>query len=139
MTYRKALVRTRDDLPLGHWLARQLPPGTSLRTYAEERAIITLTRQVQDAIEDAGLSRAELAVLLGTSRSFVSQVLNGSANMTLKTLGALLWATGRQVDGLESNQIGYKRVPQGQVLHLTIPTSSTAPARPVEARVRTSA
>lgn len=139
MNEKKLLVRTRDDLPLGHWLARQLPPGTSLRTYAEERAIMTLTRQVLDAVEEAGLTRAEIASLLGTSRSFVSQVLNGSANMTLKTLGALLWATGRQVDGLESNQLGYRPVHQGQVLHLTIPTSATAPAGAVETRVRISA
>lgn len=77
-----------------------------MRTYAEERAIINLTRFVNQAVESSDLSRAELANLLGTSRSFVSQVLNGSANMTLKTFGALLWAVGQQVSGVKTEVLG---------------------------------
>ena len=101
-----SIVRTREDLPLGHWMARQLPEGASLRGYAEDRAISALTQVAQDAIDSAGLSRAEVAELLGTSRSYVSQVLNGSTNMTLKTLGALLWAAGQQVGRLETEPVG---------------------------------
>lgn len=99
----------RNDLPIGHWLSRQLPAGTSLRTYAEERAILSVMRDLSEAIESSGLSRAELAELLGTSRSFVSQLLNGSANVTLKTVGSLMWATGQQVSGLKSEPLGAKR------------------------------
>src|SRR5438552_11502927 len=77
MPDQKHFVRTRDDLPPGHWLARQLPTGASLRIYAEERAIINLTRQVQAAIDEAGLSRADLAALLGT-RDRKSTRLNSS-------------------------------------------------------------
>jgi len=126
MTDQKHLVRTRDDLPCGHWLARQLPAGASLRSYAEERAIINLTRQVQMALDAAGLSRAEVAQLLGTSRSFVSQVLNGSANMTLKTLGALMWAAGRQVDGIQSERLGTltPKPTETRVLRFSVPFST---------------
>lgn len=99
-------IHTSDDLAHEHWLARQLPQGTSLRGYTEDRAISILTRAVQDAIDDAGISRSEVARLLGTTKSYVSQVLNGSTNMTLKTLGALLWAAGRQVSDLRSQPIG---------------------------------
>jgi transcriptional regulator with XRE-family HTH domain len=100
------IVRLADDLPREHWISRQLPPGTSLRPFAEDEAISALTSAVQDALDDAGVSRSEAAELLGTTRSYVSQVLNGSTNMTLRTLGALLWASGRQVTGLRTERLG---------------------------------
>ena len=126
MSKTNKVVRTRDDLPPGHWLRRQLPAGASLRTYAEERAIINLTRFVNQAAEASDLSRAELANLLGTSRSFVSQVLNGSANMTLKTFGALLWAVGQQVSGVKTEVLGThaERVDNDNVLRFRVPVSS---------------
>lgn len=133
----KRVIRTTDDLPAHHWMARQLPKGCSLRGYAEDRAVSELTKAVQDALDAAGLSRAEVADCLGTSRSYISQVLNGSANMTLKTLGALLWVSGRQVSGLATEDIG---APQQQkhsstrVFKLRI-TSSTEEGNEAEAIV----
>lgn len=102
----KRLVHTSDDLPQNHWMARQLPPGTSLRAYAEDQAISVLISAVQDAINDAKISRAEIARLLGTTKSYVSQVLNGSPNLTVKSLGALLWAAGREVSELRTVAVG---------------------------------
>ncbi|MEX2178629.1 MAG: helix-turn-helix transcriptional regulator [Gemmatimonadaceae bacterium] len=102
----KNVIRTVDDLPSDHWIARQLPAGTSLRPYAEDEAISAITAAVQDAIKRAGLSRSEVAGLLGTTKSYVSQALNGSTNMTLRTLGALLWAAGRQVRDLWTEPLG---------------------------------
>ncbi len=87
-------------------MARHLPPGVSLRPYAQDEAVSVLTSAVQKAIDDAGLSRADVARLLGTTKSYVSQVLNGSTNMTLKTLGAFLWAAGRQVSALKTDTLG---------------------------------
>lgn len=103
---RRRIVHRVDDLRPNHWMARQLPRGTSLRPYAEDRAISTLTAAVQRAIDEVGMSRKDVADLLGTTKSYVSQVLNGSTNMTLKTLGALLWATGRQVHELVTDPLG---------------------------------
>lgn len=102
----KPLVRTSDDLPPNHWIRRQLPRGTSLRAFAEDEAISALTSAVQSTIDDAGLTRAEVARVLGTTKSYISQVLNGSTNMTLKTLGALLWAAGREVAELRTTELG---------------------------------
>jgi len=103
---RRHPIRTSDDLPHDHWIARQLPRGTSLRPFAEDEAISVLTGAVQDAINNAGMTRAEVARVLGTTKSYVSQVLNGSTNMTLRTFGALLWAAGRQVQGVETAPVG---------------------------------
>jgi predicted XRE-type DNA-binding protein len=120
------LVRTSSDLKPEHWMARQLPPGTSLRGYAEDRAISALTRVVQEAIDNAGLSRADVARVLGTTKSYISQVLNGSTNMTLKTLGALLWATGRQVAELRTEAVGTEMRPGVQfTASITIQSADT--------------
>ena len=102
----KRLIRYSKDLPTDHWLARLVPAEMSLRAYAEDRAVAELTGGVIEAIERAGLTRAEIARLLGTTKSYISQVLNGSTNMTLKTLGALLWAAGREVAELRTAQVG---------------------------------
>ncbi len=100
------IVRTSSDLAANHWMARQLPPDTSLRGYCEDRAVSLVTRAVADAIDRSGLTRSDVARALGTTRSYVSQVLNGSTNMTVKTLGAVLWACGRQVNELCTDTTG---------------------------------
>jgi len=136
----KKPIRTSDDLPRDHWIARQLPAGTSLRSFAEDEAISTITSAVQDAIDKAGLTRAEIARLLGTTKSYISQVLNGSTNMTLRTLGALLWATGREVAELRTEELGapirstvYDSY--GAYHRTTVPQSFTRPfAEPLEWR-----
>lgn len=102
----KRIVRTSSDLPVGHWMRRQLPDETPLRPYAEDRAVSILTGAVVDAIENAGMTRAEVARALGTTKSYVSQVLNGTTNMTLKTLGALFWVAGRQVEDVFTAPMG---------------------------------
>lgn len=100
------IIHTSDDLPRDHWIARQLPAGTSLRPYAEDEAMTVLTSAAEDAIDEAGLTRAQVAELLGNTRSYVSQVLSGRTNMTLKTLGALFWAAGRQIAEIRTEPIG---------------------------------
>jgi hypothetical protein len=109
---KKPVIRISSDLPADHWIARQLPAGTSLRGYAEDRAVSILTGAMLDAVEDAGITRAEIARVLGTTKSYVSQVLNGNTNMTLKTLGALLWAAGRQVEDLRFDILGSAKQPK---------------------------
>lgn len=55
----------------------------------EEEAIIRFTEDVCLAMERAGLSKAELARRLGTSNAYVTKVLRGNANFTLKTMARL--------------------------------------------------
>ena len=124
----KHLIHYSKDLPIDHWLTRLVPPEMSLRAYAEDRAVAELTGTVLETIERAGLTRAEVARLLGTTKSYVSQVLNGSTNMTLKTLGALLWAAGREVGELRTAQMGAPAQPR--VAAIFAFQSATAPQQP---------
>ncbi len=56
------------------------------KVYAREALIMNLTEDFLVAMEKSGISKAELARLLHKSKSFVTQTLGGSRNMTLRTL-----------------------------------------------------
>lgn len=56
--------------------------------------IMDVTEAICDILEREGISRQELANRIGRSKGFVSQVLNGSRNMTLNTLSEIAQALG---------------------------------------------
>jgi transcriptional regulator with XRE-family HTH domain len=68
----------------------QDPEG--MRRYLQERLIVDVTEQLCELIEKKGIKRGELARKLGKSNAYVSQLLNGDANMTLRTMADLFWA-----------------------------------------------
>ncbi len=80
------------------WIERQTTSPESRRMYEEERLILWATEAVAEAMANQGLTRAQLAEALGTSRRNVTQLLSGSRNMTLRTLAALAHACGMRVD-----------------------------------------
>ncbi|MBW2060659.1 MAG: helix-turn-helix transcriptional regulator [Deltaproteobacteria bacterium] len=62
------------------------------RLYNQERVILKVTEALCKYMKDHNVSRVELARKLGKNKSFVSQVLNGGRNLTLRTLADFLWA-----------------------------------------------
>ena len=61
---------------------------------AEELLIAEVTEAIWEAMEEAGCSKTELAQRMGATKGYVSQVLNGSRNMTLRTLADICHALG---------------------------------------------
>ncbi|HEF8785146.1 TPA: helix-turn-helix transcriptional regulator [Providencia alcalifaciens] len=57
-----------------------------------ERLVFNVTEDILIAMEDAGITQHKLANILGKSKSFVSQILNGKRNMTLRTLSNICFA-----------------------------------------------
>jgi transcriptional regulator with XRE-family HTH domain len=93
------------------WLSKQFPDLNDQREYAQERCIVALTESLGALIESAGISRAELAKRINRSKGYVSQVLSGSRNMTLRTLADIAWACGQEIGGLQSAPLGIANVP----------------------------
>lgn len=56
------------------------------RAYLQEGLILDVTEQIWAALSEKGITRKDLAEALQTSSANVSQLLNGSRNMTLRTL-----------------------------------------------------
>jgi transcriptional regulator with XRE-family HTH domain len=67
------------------------------RLVAQEMLIESATEKLLELMEREGVSKAELARRIGKSRPFITQVMDGSRNMTLRTVADLAFALGHQL------------------------------------------
>ena len=56
------------------------------RLVRQEDLILEVTNRLTEALEAAGVTKAELAKRIGRSPGFVSQVFGGGRNLTLRTI-----------------------------------------------------
>ena len=63
-----------------------------------ERLIVAVTERILLMMRRENFSKAELARRLGKSKSFVSATLDGSRNLTLRTLSSIAYALNLRVD-----------------------------------------
>jgi transcriptional regulator with XRE-family HTH domain len=82
-----------DEL-LKNWVNES---AENARLFAEEGLIIEVAEAVYQAMEAKDMSKAELAGALGKSKAYVSQLLSGSRNMTLRTLADIAAALRMRV------------------------------------------
>ena len=77
----------------------------------EESALAAAQSTIQNAVSKTGISRAEMARRMGRDRSFVSRILNGSHNLTIKTMARSLAVCGLRFASNRShlNGIGPRR------------------------------
>lgn len=66
------------------------------RLVAQELLITEVTEAIWEAIEAEGITKTELANRMGATKGYVSQLLSGSRNMTLRTLSDICRALGRK-------------------------------------------
>lgn len=82
-----------------------MPRFSSLTIDKRRRTYVRLIGEIHEALNQAlaeehqtrGLTKADIARLLGKNRAFVTRKLNGSSNMTLETLADLAYALNRPV------------------------------------------
>jgi transcriptional regulator with XRE-family HTH domain len=67
------------------------------RMVQEESLILEATELIEEILEKTGLNRKELADKLGRSKGFITQILSGDRNMTLRTLAAFAFALDHRV------------------------------------------
>lgn len=72
------------------------------RTYdllvEQETLIADATELICQAMDVGGINRQDLATRLGKSKGFVSQILTGERNMTLRTLADVMFALGHRFE-----------------------------------------
>jgi transcriptional regulator with XRE-family HTH domain len=66
------------------------------KTFERERVLFEASELIASAMEEEGLTRAELARRLGTHKSYITQLLNGKENMTLAKVSDVLFELKRQ-------------------------------------------
>ena len=62
-----------------------------------EDLVLDVTEQLYRRMQERGMRPSELAKRLGVSRAFVSQLLNGKSNMTLRTLVGVAFALSLRI------------------------------------------
>ncbi|MCG5516377.1 MULTISPECIES: helix-turn-helix domain-containing protein [unclassified Ectothiorhodospira] len=80
---------------LDRWAAES---PENARLVAQERLITQVTEALWQEMEEAGVNKADLAARMGTTRGYVSQILSGSRNMTLRTLSDICFALRKEAD-----------------------------------------
>jgi transcriptional regulator with XRE-family HTH domain len=68
------------------------------RLLAQETLLLEAQEMVVELMQTAHMNRGQLARALGKSNGFVTQLLSGERNMTLRTLADLAGATGHRVE-----------------------------------------
>jgi transcriptional regulator with XRE-family HTH domain len=66
------------------------------RLLAQERLILQATERILELMQQQNVTRTELARRLGKSKSWISQLLAGEANFTLRTLADVFAALGKR-------------------------------------------
>lgn len=67
------------------------------KLYAVEHLIADTAQMLSDLLQRRNLKKADLARMLNKTPAFVSQLLNGKANMTIRTLAEVIHALGAHV------------------------------------------
>lgn len=65
-----------------------------LLDWHQERSILEVTELLCDIMKKHGVARLDLAKRIGKSKGFISQLLDGTANMTIRTMSDMFVALG---------------------------------------------
>lgn len=69
--------------------------GEEMRLFQQERAILEFTEMVCERMGQLGVNRAELARRMGKTKGYATQLLDGQANLTIRTMSDILFALSR--------------------------------------------
>jgi transcriptional regulator with XRE-family HTH domain len=95
------------------------------RGLRQEELIVEVTEALARALRTSGLKQADLADSLGKTKGFVSQIMGGGNNLTLRTLADVSGAIGCRVQ--------VKLVPENKCAVARIEDWNKRPAREAEA------
>ncbi len=91
------------------WLDEEIAAwGTDLE-FVFEGVLLDVNERVCQLMERKSVSRAELARRLGKSRAYVTRLLNGLPNVTLKTLTQIAIALGEGIEVFVPSSIAEER------------------------------
>lgn len=91
---------------IGDWLHAAESDPQLMAIRQQEELIVQITELISIAMEKRGVSKADIAQRLGKSRPFVTQVLSGEANLTLRTIADMFTAMGLEMC------VGYRDIPE---------------------------
>lgn len=79
-------------------IAKRILDAQGSSDYQFERVVVDLTETICEIMAEKGITRTELATRMGKSKPWVTKVLRGDQNMTLKTVVSILWELGYRTE-----------------------------------------
>lgn len=79
------------------WIRRLEQTADGRRLMEQERLIVEVAETLSRLMDEHGISRAELARQLGKTPAFVTKLLSGENNFTLRTLSDIAFAMERSI------------------------------------------
>jgi len=67
------------------------------RSFQQEAAIYEITELIEKRLSNLGISRSELAAKLGKTKGWVTQLLDGESNKTIRTVADVFAVLGRSL------------------------------------------
>jgi len=64
------------------------------KLYLEERLILRVTNVISGCMEEQNVKKVDLAERVGCSKGYITQILDGTANLTLRTISNVLFELG---------------------------------------------
>ena len=78
---------------MGQALIGRLPYESEEMKFAlQEELILEVTEAIAGLMQEKHMKKKDLAQRLGRSKGYITQLLNGRANMTLRTIADVFWA-----------------------------------------------
>jgi len=65
-----------------------------MRLFQQEGLILEVTELIYKLMEEKKISKADLSKKLDTGKGHITQLLDGTRNMTLRTISDFMWALG---------------------------------------------
>lgn len=87
----------KKEKPVAEQFKEMLERAEKRDSYHVEAAKFEISEQVYVAMQEIGMSEAELARRLGVSRAYVNKILKGAANLTIESLVKIGRALGREI------------------------------------------
>lgn len=118
------------------WMARLTDTLEKRRSFEQELAVFNATELLSGVMEERGMTKADLARLLGTSRANVTNMLSGRRNLTVRTLADVAAVLGVRVKfEPEALRLGEFVMTPPQRVHRRVirPTGTLADAVPASA------
>lgn len=79
-------------MKLETWYKEKLEKFREDMDFLTEAATLDFTEKIVDKMQMRGITRADLADKLGVSRPFITKLLNGNPNMTIRTVVSIAHA-----------------------------------------------
>lgn len=106
------------------FLERFVESPPNMRRFQQERAILQATGEICLALESQGLTRADLAERLGKTAGWVTQLLDGKKNKTVRTIADVLAVLGLEMH-ITSRPISLGREATGGLPKPPLPTTTS--------------